>query len=79
MTPRLHPLRDQLRTWGAPRLTAATLWWRALPPLRLRPWISLLTVGFVLAALLGHGLLVLDTQQGLLLAVHMQCLGTTAP
>lgn len=64
------------------RLSArlAAVWPSLAPPGGLRPWITCLTLGFVLAALLGHGRqmrqLSLDTQGGLwlLLAVGVACL-----
>lgn len=55
MTPRLQLLRDRLGTWGSSLVSTLTRWRRSLPPLPLRPWITFLTVGFVLAALIGNG------------------------
>jgi hypothetical protein len=55
MSPRLILLRDRCMAWGRSAAVAVSGVAGALPRLRLRPWITWLSLGFVLAALLANG------------------------
>jgi len=58
--PAIQSLLERLRRAVAPLVSRLVAWFEALPPLPplpggLKLWISLLSFGFLLAALLGHG------------------------